>query len=126
MDATKNKIMSNNNSKLLKRDRRRKKIRAKLSGTAMRPRLSVFKSNKGMYLQLIDDISGKTLASARTGELKDAKGKKSLISFELGKILAEKAAEKGIKGIVFDRGGYKFHGRVKAAADGAKEGGLIF
>jgi len=118
--------MSKITSKELKRGRRRKKIRAKISGTAARPRLSVFKSNKGMYLQLIDDISGKTLASARTGELKDAKGKKSVISFELGKILALKAAEKGIKEIVFDRGGYKFHGRVKAAADGAKEGGLMF
>ena len=118
--------MSKTTSKQLKRERRRKKIRAKVSGTAARPRLSVFKSNKGMYLQLIDDVSGKTLVSARTGELKDAKGKKTDISFELGKMLAGKAAEKGIKGIVFDRGGYKFHGRVKAAADGAKEGGLIF
>jgi large subunit ribosomal protein L18 len=108
------------------------RIRAKVSGSAVRPRLSVFKSNKGMYLQLIDDSAGKTLASARTGEIKKldekraAEGKKSAMAFELGKLLAEKALKKNIKEAVFDRGGYKFHGRIKSAADGAKEGGLIF
>jgi len=120
--------MSVINSKLLKRQRRRNRIRAKISGTQERPRLSVFKSNKGLYLQLIDDSAGKTLVSARMNELKNnAKGvKKTDKGFELGKLLAAKAKEKGIEKIVFDRGGFKFHGRVKAVADGAKEGGLVF
>ncbi|MFA6171054.1 MAG: 50S ribosomal protein L18 [Patescibacteria group bacterium] len=119
--------MSKGISKQLKRQRRKNRIRAKISGTKERPRLSVFKSNKGIYLQLIDDSIGKTLVSARVNELKAVKGmKKTDRGFELGKFLAAKAKEKGIEKIVFDRGGYKFHGRVKAVADGAKEGGLVF
>lgn len=115
------------NSKQLKRQRRKNRIRAKISGTKERPRLSVFKSNKGLYLQLIDDSIGKTLVSAKVSELKVKKEtKKTDQGFELGKFLAAKAKEKGIEKIVFDRGGYKFHGRVKAVADGAKEGGLVF
>ena len=106
--------------------RRHKKIRSTISGTENRPRLSVFRSNKGMYIQLIDDLNGKTLVSANTKELKDSKNKKIEISFKLGKLLAEKALKKNISKVVFDRGGYKYHGRVKAVADGAREGGLIF
>jgi large subunit ribosomal protein L18 len=111
--------------KQLKRISRRAKIRAKISGTAMCPRLSVFRSNKSIYLQLIDDATGKTIVSAHTGELK-AKGAKTEAGFELGKLLAKKAQDKKIENIVFDRGGYKYHGRVKAVADGAREGGLGF
>ena len=116
----------------LKRDRRRGRIRAKVAGSAKRPRVSVFRSNKGMFLQLVDDISGKTLVSAGSGEVKK-KDKKTAVSFELGKLIAKKALDpaingtgKKIKEVVFDRGGYKYHGRVKAAADGAREGGLKF
>ncbi len=106
--------------------RRHKKIRSIISGTENRPRLNVFRSNRGMYVQLIDDLNGKTLASANIKELKDSKSKKIEISFGLGKLLAEKALKKNISKVVFDRGGYKYHGRVKAVADGAREGGLIF
>lgn len=105
--------------------RRHGRVRAKISGTAARPRLSVFRSNKGMYLQLIDDMTGQTLVSARTSELKD-KGKNIDHSNALGKLLAEKALAKKITTVVFDRGYYKYHGRVKAVAEGAREGGLKF
>lgn len=103
-------------------------MRSKIKGTADIPRLSVSKSNRGMYLQLIDDESGKTLISASYKELppKSKAGNKVFDSFELGKILAAKAIKKNIKTVIFDRGGYKYHGRVKAAADGAREAGLNF
>lgn len=114
-------------AKQLKRTRRQTRIRAKISGSAQKPRLSVFRSNTGLFLQLIDDNDGKTLASAGVLEVKKAKtGGKVSISFELGKLLAAKAVKAGIKQVVFDRGGYKYHGRVKAVADGAREGGLEF
>lgn len=106
--------------------RRHKKIRSTISGTEKRPRLSVFRSNRGLYIQLIDDVSGKTLVSSNNKELKTDKGKKVELAFKLGKNLAEKAIKKQITKVVFDRGGYKYHGRVKAVADGAREGGLIF
>lgn len=115
-----------------KRNRRRIKIRAKVDGDMSRPRLSIYKSNKEVYLQIIDDKSGKTIVSARSQELKIEKkdlkeeGLKTKKSFELGKLIAEKAKEKKIKTVVFDRGGFKYHGRIKAAADGAREGGLEF
>ncbi|MCK9438808.1 MAG: 50S ribosomal protein L18 [Patescibacteria group bacterium] len=112
------------NSKL---ERRHKKIRMKISGTASKPRLSVFKSNIGIYLQLIDDVNGKTLFSVNFKELKGAdKMKKTEQSFKLGKLLGEKAVKANISEAVFDRGGYKYHGRVKAVADGAREAGLKF
>jgi len=117
--------MSKEQIKKAKRTRRRGRIRVKIKGTAKRPRLSVFRSNKGMYLQLIDDERGVTLASAASGEVKK-KDKKTVVSFELGKLIAKKGLEKKIKTVVFDRGGYKYHGRVKAVADGAREGGLEF
>ncbi len=106
-------------------DRRHGRVRAKISGTESRPRLSVFRSNKGMFLQLIDDISNQTLASAGMKELK-AKVNKTESGKELGKIIAAKAKDKKIESVVFDRGAYKYHGRVKAAAEGAREGGLKF
>jgi large subunit ribosomal protein L18 len=106
--------------------RRHVKIRSIISGTENRPRLSVFRSNRGMYIQLVDDLSGKTLVSANLKELKESKDKKAEAAFKLGKLLAEKALKKNISKVVFDRGGYKYHGRVKAVADGAREGGLIF
>ena len=103
-----------------------RRVRSKITGTAEIPRLSVFKSNKGMYLQLIDDIHGKTLLSANMKELKNKKAKKTEISTELGQIIAQKAIKINIKKIVFDKGGYKYHGRVKAVAEGARSGGLQF
>ena len=106
-------------NKKLKKDRRHRRIRAKVFGTLSRPRLSVFKSNKYIYAQLIDDENGKILAN--TSSDKDIKS-----AYEVGKSLAKKATEKGIKEVVFDRGGYKFHGAILELAKGAKEGGLIF
>lgn len=111
--------------KQLRKARRQGRIRAKISGNAEMFRLSVFKSNTGMYLQIIDDTAGKTLISANSKEVK-RKDKKVSLSFELGKIIAKKALEKNIKKVVFDRSGSKYHGRVKAVADGAREGGLEF
>lgn len=117
--------MDVNKVKQLKRARRKGRVGAKVSGTSARPRLSVFRSNRGIYAQLIDDGGGKTLAAVSALEIKD-RGKKSAVSFELGKLIAKKAAEKNISKVVFDRNGYKYHGRVKALADGAREGGLKF
>ncbi|MBC6399545.1 MAG: 50S ribosomal protein L18 [Ekhidna sp.] len=112
-------------SKTARRKRIRLGIRRKISGTSERPRVSVFKSNKAIYAQLIDDVGGKTLASASTKEI----GKEGLniaIAKEVGKKLAENAKVAGIKNVIFDRSGYKYHGRVKSLADGAREGGLEF
>lgn len=119
--------MNKEKAKQQKHERRQGRIRAKVNGTAQRPRLSVFRSNTGMYLQLINDETGKTIASADMREIKKSKaGGKISVSSELGKLLAQKAVAAGIKKVVFDRGGYKYHGRIKAAADGAREGGLEF
>lgn len=117
--------MNKQKAKQFKRVRRQYKIRVKINGIAIRPRLSVFRSNRGMQAQLIDDSVGKTLVGVDSKEIKDVK-QKTQISFELGKLLAVKAVAKNIKEIVFDRSGYRYHGRVKALADGAREGGLIF
>lgn len=112
--------------------RRKNRVRAGIFGTAQKPRLSVFRSNRYTYAQLIDDAAGKTILSASTifsdpaaakKKEKKAAGKR-LQPAELGELLAKKAAEKGIKQAVFDRGAYKFHGRVKAVAEGAKKAGL--
>lgn len=106
-----------------KRIRRHKRIRAKIAGTAERPRLSVFKSNKYLYAEIIDDVTGRTLAAASSLEfgkkVKDA-------ALEVGKIIAKRASEKKIKSVVFDRGGYVYTGKVKTLADGARAGGLVF
>ncbi|NVJ87736.1 MAG: 50S ribosomal protein L18 [Algoriphagus sp.] len=101
-------------------------IRKKLSGTDSRPRLSVFKSNTGIYAQLVDDLKGHTLASASSKELGAKKNVNVEISKEVGKKLAERAAANGVESVVFDRNGYLYHGNVKALADGAREGGLKF
>lgn len=107
--------------------RRHKRVRGKIAGTPERPRLDVFRSNMHIYAQIIDDESGVTLCSASTVEKGfNGNGSNKEAAKEVGKTIAERAAEKGIKDVVFDRGGYIFHGRVKELADGAREGGLNF
>jgi large subunit ribosomal protein L18 len=108
------------------RQKRKLRIRKKVAGTADRPRLSVFRSNKYSYGQLVDDIKGRTVVGLTLEEIKSAHEKKSKneASFEIGKLLAEKALGKKIKKAVLDRSGYKFHGRIKKLAEGAREGGL--
>jgi large subunit ribosomal protein L18 len=113
-------------STLEARRRRQRRIRGKVSGTAERPRLAVFRSNRGIFAQLIDDTSGRTLASAGWLGLKGFSGNKTEQAAEVGKALAAAARQAGIESCVFDRGGYLYHGRVKALADGAREGGLAF
>lgn len=113
-----------------RRDRIHLRVRKKVSGSAAAPRVAVYRSNKHLYAQAIDDLSGSTLVSASTLEEgfvnKAGKAPAVKIAAELGKYLAEKAKAKGIKKVVFDRGGFHYHGRVKAFADGAREGGLEF
>ena len=107
--------------------RRHRRVRGKIRGTAERPRLFVFRSNRGIFAQLIDDDAGKTIAGASWMELpKSFKGDKTEQATEVGKRLAAAAKKAGIESVVFDRGGYLYHGRVKALADGAREGGLSF
>ena len=107
--------------------RRHRRVRGKVRGTAARPRLAVFRSNRGIFAQLIDDDAGKTIAAASWLELPSSfKGAKLDQSAEVGKALAEAAKKAGVEAVVFDRGGYLFHGRVKALAEGAREGGLSF
>ncbi|WP_299180923.1 50S ribosomal protein L18 [uncultured Chryseobacterium sp.] len=114
-------------SKVEKRIRIKRRVRGKISGSSELPRLSVYKSNKEIYAQLIDDNSGKTLVSASSREKGvDAKGTKTEVSAAVGKAIAAKAIAAGIENIVFDRNGFVYHGRVKALADGAREGGLKF
>jgi len=115
-------------TKTERRDRIRKRIRKISFGTAERPRLSVYRSNKEIYAQVIDDNEGKTLvsASSRDKELSKAKGTKTEIAALVGKALAEKARKAGIEAVAFDRGGNLYHGRVKSLAEGAREGGLKF
>lgn len=114
-------------SKVEKRIRIKRRVRGKISGSSELPRLSVYKSNKEIYAQLIDDNSGKTLASASSREKGvDANGTKTEVSAAVGKAIAAKAIAAGIENIVFDRNGFVYHGRVKALADGAREGGLKF
>jgi len=116
--------MKNSQLKTAQRLRRRTRIRAKVSGTTERPRLSVFKSNKFTYAQLIDDTTGKTIAAVST---EGAKAKTPLLAAqEAGKTLAEMATKKNVEKVVFDRGGYIYTGKIKAIADGAREGGLKF
>ena len=114
--------------KVVRRQKLRWRIRARVTGTAQKPRLSVFRSNNDIYAQLIDDSTGTTLASAdsRQKDIVAGGGTKVEKSTNLGKTLAQKAAAAGITTCVFDRGGYLYHGRVKAVADGAREGGLKF
>lgn len=112
-------------SKLKRRKRIQRRVRKKISGTAQRPRLSVFRSNKYIYAQLIDDVAGKTIAQASSYEAAVANdGNKSEQAASVGKLIAERAKAAGIDKAVFDRSGYLYHGRVKSLADGAREGGL--
>ena len=111
-------------SKINRRNRIKKRSRKKINGTAARPRLSVFRSNKFIYCQLIDDLKGATLLSASSNDSSISAGNKTEQAKEVGKILAKKALTEGIKTVVFDRSGYLYHGRVKALADGAREAGL--
>ena len=109
------------------RARRHRRIRGKVSGTAARPRLVVYRSNKGISAQLVDDLDAKTLAAASWQQLpKSFKGSKTEQAKEVGKLLAANAKKAGVETCVFDRGGYLYHGRVKALAEGAREGGLRF
>jgi large subunit ribosomal protein L18 len=109
------------------RERRHRRVRGKVRGSAERPRLAVFRSNNGIFAQLIDDDAGKTVASyAWTSLPKSFKGDKTEQASEIGKRLADAAKKAGVSNVVFDRGGYLYHGRVKALADGAREGGLTF
>jgi len=111
-------------SKIARRNKIKTRIRGKISGTAERPRMSVFRSNKGIYVQLIDDLAGRTLASASSKGLEG--GTKIEVAARVGADIAKKALESGITAVVFDRNGYLFHGRVKSLADAAREAGLKF
>ncbi len=116
-------------TKLERKERIKMRIRKKINGTAERPRLSVFRSNKQIYVQVVDDLNGVTLLSAcsREKEVASVTGIKKTEQAKLvGKLLASKCREKGIESVVFDRSGYKYHGRVKSLADAAREGGLKF
>jgi large subunit ribosomal protein L18 len=115
------KKISNNTNRL----QRKRRVRAKISGTGERPRLCVFKSLKSIYAQAIDDVAGKTLASARLSEIKKSSNTVEGAK-EVGKLIAEKCLALKIESVSFDRSGYQYHGRIKALADGAREGGLKF
>jgi large subunit ribosomal protein L18 len=109
-----------------RRLRRRRRVRAKVHGTAERPRISVFRSNRGVFVQLIDDESGRTLAAVNWTEPELRKLDRMAQAQRIGALLAERAKAAGVDSAVFDRGGYQYHGRVKALAEGAREGGLRF
>lgn len=115
-------------TKTEKRVKIKLRIRKRIKGTAGKPRISVYRSNKQIYAQAIDDVNGVTLASAssREKELASVAGKKNELAVMVGKRLAAVCKEKGIENVVFDRSGYQYHGRVKSLADGAREGGLKF
>ena len=113
-------------TKPTKRLKRRRRVRAKVHGSAERPRISVFRSNRGLFAQLIDDESGRTIASAGWTEPELRSLKPMDQSHRIGELLAERAKAAGVERAVFDRGGYQYHGRVKALAEGAREGGLAF
>jgi len=120
--------MSNQKRQL--RSRRQHRIRTKIKGTAQRPRLSVYRSNYATYAQVIDDVSGKTLFAVDDRQIKKTSQKemsaKCAKAYEVGKTIGKQAADKNIKQVVFDRGGYRYHGRVKCLADGARAAGLEF
>ena len=122
-------MSKNKKDKRKKRYRRHKRIRTKVTGTSEVPRLCVFRSNNHIYAQLIDDQRGVVISAASDKEIKKDKGSKkgkTELAFETGKLIAQKAKKKKIERIVFDRAGYKYHGRVKALAEGARKGGLRF
>ena len=109
-----------------KRLKRRRRVRAKVHGSAVRPRISVFRSNRGLFAQLIDDDAGRTITAVQWTEADVRSLKPMEQANEAGKLLAARAKDAGIDTAVFDRGGYQYHGRVKALAEGAREGGLVF
>ncbi|MCM1368857.1 MAG: 50S ribosomal protein L18 [Candidatus Amulumruptor caecigallinarius] len=111
-------------SKIARRNKIKTRIRGKISGTAQRPRMSVYRSNKAIYVQVIDDLTGTTLCAASSKGM--AEGTKVEIAAKVGEEIAKKAVEKGISEVVFDRNGYLYHGRVKSLADAARNGGLKF
>ncbi len=113
-------------TKYTQRLRRHRRVRAKVSGTAGRPRLSVYRSNRGIAAQVIDDVSGRTLASASSQDKGLSGTKRGEAPAAVGKLVAERAKAAGVTSVVFDRGGYLYHGRVKALADAAREEGLEF
>jgi large subunit ribosomal protein L18 len=119
--------MDQGKQRVVTRERVKARVRRKVNGTAARPRLAVFRSLKYIYAQVIDDASGKTIASASSRE-KDsgAKGANAAAAKAVGALIAKKAQDKGVKQVVFDRGGYQFHGNIKALADAARENGLEF
>src|ERR1700727_426539 len=117
--------MNRQKQKFHKRAIRHRRVRSRVVGSLERPRLNVFKANRHIYAQVIDDATGKTLAAASSLKLA-AKGKKSDVAKEVGKAVAAKAMAKNIKAVTFDRGGFAYHGRIKALAEGAREGGLQF
>lgn len=111
-------------SKTQRRNKIKTRIRGRISGTAARPRMTVFRSNKQIYVQLVDDLKGATLAAASSKGIEE--GNKTEIAAKVGEAIAKKALEAGITEVVFDRNGYLFHGRVKSLADAARKGGLKF
>lgn len=113
-------------TKQARRNKIKLRIRKKIKGTAEKPRLCVFRSNAEIYAQVINDMNGHTLLSVSSLKLKDIKGTKSEVAKQVGVLVAKAAKEAGINQVVFDRNGYLYHGRVKALAEGAREGGLIF
>jgi large subunit ribosomal protein L18 len=118
--------MSIEESKMRTRAKRAVRTRSKVRGTAERPRLTVFRSNRAMWAQVIDDRTGRTLAAASTVNLTEEGLSKTDAATKVGKLIAERAKAAGVEQVVFDRGSYLYHGRVKALADGAREGGLDF
>lgn len=119
-------LLLNMLKKQTKKQRRQRRIRAKLAGTAKRPRLCIFRSAHHIYAQLVDDEKGKTLAAVSDRKIKKSKKSKIDLAKEIGKLIAKVALEKKIEKVIFDRGSYKYHGRVKAVAEGVREAGLKF
>ncbi|MBI2062759.1 MAG: 50S ribosomal protein L18 [Candidatus Yanofskybacteria bacterium] len=117
-----------NNTKRQHRTKRHKRVRAKIKGTTETPRISVFRSNRHIFVQVVDDTKGRTLVSSvvKSKKKTQAKGNKTEVASAIGEMLAKKAQETGINKVVFDRGGYKYHGRIKALAEGLRKGGLKF
>jgi large subunit ribosomal protein L18 len=128
MAASKTQVRSRTASRAASRTRRHLRVRKKVQGTPQRPRLVVTRSTKHMFAQIIDDLAGHTLASASTldATLRTAEGDKTAKARKVGELLAERAREAGISAVVFDRAGHRYHGRIAALADGAREGGLDF
>jgi large subunit ribosomal protein L18 len=114
------------NKQIIRRKVRKLRIRSRIKEQERYPRIAVYRSNKNIYAQIIDDFSGKTLVSVSNSDLKDKKLAKIKIAHELGKLLAEKSKKVKLNKVIFDRGGFQYHGRIKALAEGAREGGLKF